>query len=104
MDSTQETTTTFPTHRLKDIKAGDSSVQLLVSTKDNLYDADNVESGAHAWQVLGAWEATSVSDLSNILSKHQPTATQDAAENHGFRSRHRGGQKLGTNGALTKDT
>lgn len=85
-----------PTHRLKDIKAGDDSVQLLVSTMDHLYDAQNVEAGASSWQVIGAWDESSVPGLSKFLSGHQTAGNRDHAGSAVFGARYGSGFKLGT--------
>ncbi|KAF5985777.1 hypothetical protein FCOIX_1892 [Fusarium coicis] len=60
-----------PTHRLQEIKAGDNSVQLLVSTKDHLYDAKDVGAGVNSYQVIGSWEDSSVQELTKILGQRQ---------------------------------
>ncbi|KAF5642295.1 uncharacterized protein FTJAE_3770 [Fusarium tjaetaba] len=60
-----------PTHRLQEIKVGDNSVQLLVSTKDHLYDAKDVGAGVNAYQVIGSWEDSSVQELTKMLSQRQ---------------------------------
>lgn len=63
-----------PTHKLKNIKIGDSGVQLLLSTRDHLYDAESVEAGNHSWQVVGAWGESSVKDLAQVLGSRPTTA------------------------------
>ncbi|KAF5535049.1 hypothetical protein FMEXI_11007 [Fusarium mexicanum] len=60
-----------PTHRLQEIKVGDNSVQLLVSTKDHLYDAKDVGAGVNSYQVIGSWEDSSVQELTKILNQRQ---------------------------------
>ena len=85
-----------PTHRLKDIKAGDDSVQLLVSTKDHLYDAENVEAGASSWQVIGAWDESSVPELSKFLSSRRTAGNRDHTGSATFGARYGSGFKLGT--------
>ena len=86
-----------PIHKLKDIKAGENSVQLLISTKDHVYDADGVEAGNDSWQVIGAWDESALSELSKFLSTRQQTATQGgSSQGVGFGSRFGGGQKLGS--------
>ena len=44
--------TSLPTHRFENIKAGNNSVQLLVSTNNHLYQANVVEAGEQSWQVI----------------------------------------------------
>lgn len=60
-----------PTHRLQEIKVGDNGVQLLVSTKDHLYDAKDVGAGVNSYQVIGSWEDSSVQELTKILNQRQ---------------------------------
>ncbi|KAF5603981.1 hypothetical protein FPCIR_1042 [Fusarium pseudocircinatum] len=60
-----------PTHHLQEIKVGDNSVQLLVSTKDHLYDARDVGAGVNSYQVIGSWEDSSVQELTKMLSQRQ---------------------------------
>lgn len=84
-----------PTHRLKDIKAGDDSVQLLVSTKDHVYDAENVEAGVNSWQVIGAWDESSVPELSKFLSSRQTTIARDYNGKSTFGTMYGSGFKLG---------
>ncbi|QLI68579.1 uncharacterized protein G6M90_00g030470 [Metarhizium brunneum] len=97
MDAAEETDPTLrPTHRLKDIKAGDYSVQLLVSTKDHVYDAENVEAGTSSWQVIGAWDESSVPELSKFLNSRQTTASRDpTGSTTTFGTRYGGGFTLG---------
>lgn len=85
-----------PTHRLKDIKAGDNSVQLLVSTKDHLYEAEAVEAGADSWQVIGAWEESSLGELSKCLGSRQTTGRQSGTDNAAFGTRYGSGKSLGS--------
>lgn len=66
-----------PTHRLEGVKIGDYGVQLLVSTKDHLYDAKDVEAGEHAWQVVGAWEESSVQELGRLLAQREVPRRRD---------------------------
>ncbi|XEV04997.1 hypothetical protein FSHL1_010284 [Fusarium sambucinum] len=60
-----------PTHHLQEIKVGDNSVQLLLSTKDHLYDAKDVGAGVNCYQVIGSWEDGSVQELTKVLSQRQ---------------------------------
>ncbi|TQV90530.1 hypothetical protein IF1G_10853 [Cordyceps javanica] len=85
----------FPTHRLKDIKAGDNSVQLLVSTKDHLYDAAGVEAGTDSWQIIGAWDESALSELSSLLRSRPGAAAPGPGQSAGFKTRFGGGYKLG---------
>ncbi|KAK2678724.1 hypothetical protein RAB80_003905 [Fusarium oxysporum f. sp. vasinfectum] len=75
-----------PTHKLKNIKVGERGVQLLLSTKDHLYDAENVEAGNHSWQVVGAWEESSVKDLAQMLGSRQAAAHRQNAEPSNFKT------------------
>lgn len=94
-----------PTHRLRNIKAGDNSVQLLISTKDHVYDADGVEAGTGAWQVIGGWDESALGELSKCLTARQRTGQRGGSQGEpqggsgprggGFASRYGGGQKLG---------
>lgn len=94
-EAPDEADATFrPTHRLKDIKAGDKSVQLLVSTKDHVYEAENVEVGIDAWQVIGAWEEASLPELWKCLSSRQTIAMQGGTNNTAFGSRYGAGKSL----------
>lgn len=77
MESETPKTTERPIHRLKDIKAGGNSVQLIVSTLDHVYDADTVEAGEHSWQVIGSWHEASVAELAKCLSTRQAMGTQN---------------------------
>ncbi|KAL0930154.1 uncharacterized protein CTRU02_214974 [Colletotrichum truncatum] len=60
-----------PTHHLEDLKVGDHGVQLLVSTKDHLYNAKNVEGGENSFQCVGAWSDESVRELGQMLISHR---------------------------------
>lgn len=86
----------LPTHKLKAIKAGDNSVQLLVSTKDHLYDADGVEAGINSCQVIGAWDESALGELSNIIRCRSGTAAPGTAQSAKFNTRFGGGHKLGS--------
>jgi hypothetical protein len=82
-----------PTHKLKDVKIGDSGVQLLLSTKDHLYDAETVQAGNDSWQIIGAWGESSVKDLAQMLSTRAPTANHQNTGPASFK--YGTGQKLG---------
>ncbi|CVL12586.1 uncharacterized protein FPRO_15921 [Fusarium proliferatum ET1] len=82
-----------PTHKLKNITVGECGVQLLLSTRDHLYDAENVEAGNHSWQVVGAWEESSVKDLAQMLGSRQAAAPRQNAEPSNFKTGT--GKKLG---------
>lgn len=84
------------THQLTGIKSGDFSVQLLISTKDQLYDAQNVETGCNSWQVIGGWEESSLGELTSLLSTRPAMASQNTKGTTSFGTRYGGGQKLGT--------
>ncbi|KAK1521597.1 hypothetical protein CABS01_16501 [Colletotrichum abscissum] len=45
----------LPTHKLEHLKVGANGVQLLVSTKNHLYDAEDVEGGNSSFQCVEAW-------------------------------------------------
>ena len=102
MDTDPEATPDSPeadykqTHRLKHIKAGDRSVQLLISTQDHVYDAEDVESGEDSWQVIGSWKEESVPELANILALRQNARNSNVAGKAKFGSVYGSGQKLGT--------
>lgn len=68
-----ELATTRPTHHLAKIKVGNHGVQLLVSTKEHVYEASEVEAGEESWQVIGAWSEDSVPELRQILSQRSTT-------------------------------
>ncbi|KAF4331525.1 hypothetical protein FBEOM_14733 [Fusarium beomiforme] len=90
--------TSRPTHNLEAIKVGDNGVQLLVSTKDHLYDARDVGAGANSYQVIGSWEETSVQELAKILNQRQVIANQQttrSAEATRFENTHGAGKSLG---------
>ncbi|KAK7430687.1 hypothetical protein QQZ08_002731 [Neonectria magnoliae] len=80
-----------PTHRLENVKAGDTSVQLLVSTHDDLYDVKNIAAGANSWQVIGAWHDESVQELGKMISTRQAVLNGGTA----FGSNHGAGRTLG---------
>lgn len=84
-----------PTHRLKDILAGDNSVQLLVSTKDYIYDAEHVVAGVDSFQVIGTWDESALAELSKCLGARQQTARQGSSRNTAFGTKYGGGKKLG---------
>ncbi|KAI9167806.1 Tyrosinase family protein asqI [Paramyrothecium foliicola] len=85
-----------PTHRLQEVKVGDSGVQLLVSTKDHLYDARNIEAGRQSWQVIGSWEEGSVQELGKILAQREATLSRDNGETARFGATYGTGQALGS--------
>jgi hypothetical protein len=64
-----------PTHRIKGMKVGNSGVQLLVSTGNQLYDAENIEGGDSAWQSVGNWEGESLLKVVDTLQQRQPSAS-----------------------------
>jgi hypothetical protein len=86
-----------PTHRLDGIKVGENSVQLLVSTKDHLYDAKDVGAADNSYQVIGSWEDSSVQELTKILNQRQVITTRQASGYSGssrFAATHGAGQTL----------
>lgn len=84
-----------PTHRLKDISTGDNSVQLLVSTKDHLYNAEAVSTGTSSCQVIGAWQDSTIEELSNCISVWQNTAARrNNADKAAFGTRYGSGKSL----------
>ena len=86
-----------PTHHLEAIQVGDNSVQLLVSTKDHLYNAKNVGAGADSYQVIGSWEDSSVQELTKILSQRQVAANRQTSartEESRFETTHGAGKPL----------
>ncbi|KAH8170354.1 hypothetical protein LIA77_09135 [Sarocladium implicatum] len=90
-----------PTHRLEGIKIGDYGVQLLISTKDHLYDAKDVEAGEHAFQAIGAWEESSVQELSKLISQREVPRQQnnESIANRTFMG---SGKKLGSAAERTR--
>ncbi|KAI5459618.1 hypothetical protein BGZ63DRAFT_425590 [Mariannaea sp. PMI_226] len=94
-------TTDRPTHRLEDIMVGDSGVQLLISTKDHLYDAKSVHAGNDSWQVIGAWDESSIQELGKMLSSREPRLKRQGVAGAGaqgstsFKSTYGTGHKLG---------
>ncbi|KEY73244.1 hypothetical protein S7711_10157 [Stachybotrys chartarum IBT 7711] len=88
-----------PTHYLEKIKVGNHGVQLLVSTKDHLYNANDVEAGESSWQVIGAWEDSSVSELTQMLSQRSAMASRTSEQTTGqmrYGAGYGTGKKLGT--------
>jgi hypothetical protein len=96
--------TSLPTHRLENIKAGNHSVQLLVSTKDHLYQANVVEAGEQSWQVIGSWGDESVSELTQILSQRATKPTPAPSTQSRFGSGYGAGKTLGTVSKQASDT
>ncbi|KZL77390.1 uncharacterized protein CT0861_03101 [Colletotrichum tofieldiae] len=68
-----------PTHQLEQLKVGENGVQLLVSTKDHLYNAKDVEAGKCGFQCVGAWSDESVRELGQILISHRNDMKQSQA-------------------------
>ncbi|KAK2006616.1 hypothetical protein LZ32DRAFT_611082 [Colletotrichum eremochloae] len=60
-----------PTHQLEQLKVGENGVQLLISTKDHLYNAKDVEAGKCGFQCVGAWSDDSVRELGQMLISHR---------------------------------
>ncbi|KAM0338621.1 hypothetical protein ACHAPU_011254 [Fusarium lateritium] len=86
-----------PTHHLEGIQVGDNGVQLLVSTKDHLYDAKSVGAGVGAYQVIGSWEDSSVQELTKILNQRQVNANRQipvSTEASRFETTHGAGKSL----------
>jgi len=78
--------TPVATHHLENVKVGSRSVQLLVSTHRQVYNATEVEAGEDAWQVIGAWEPSTASELTQILSQRSttPAAVPSSAQSQRF--------------------
>lgn len=76
---THEQSPKLPTHRITNMKAGDDSVQLLVSTENHLYDIKGCESGKSAWQSVGVWSDDVVVKVTDIIRERQPTGGPSAA-------------------------
>jgi len=72
-----------PTHRLNNIRCGGNGIQLLVSTRDHLYDANEVEAGDGSWQVVGAWSDESAPELTRMLSQRSSTGVGVSRQNSG---------------------
>lgn len=84
-----------PTHQLEDVKIGDSGVQLLLSTKDHVYNAKTVQAGNESWQIIGAWGEPSIQELAKMLSSREPIARRQSAGSTTSRFTYGTGQKLG---------
>ncbi|KAK1963379.1 hypothetical protein LY78DRAFT_660390 [Colletotrichum sublineola] len=65
-----------PTHQIEHMKVGEYGVQLLVSTKDHLYNAKDVEAGKGGFQCIGAWSDDSVRELDQIITSHRSHMNQ----------------------------
>lgn len=76
--------TARPVHHLEHIRVGDNGVQLLVSTQDHVYDAKDVETGQHCWQVIGTWTDQSVQELTAMVSTRSTTRSGNATQSKGF--------------------
>lgn len=88
----------LPTHRLEDVKVGNHGVQLLVSTKDHLYDAKGVEAGENSWQIIGSWEESSVHELAKILGQRENLpSTQDTSGATRFGATYGSGRTISVN-------
>ncbi|KAL4403615.1 hypothetical protein CABS03_15067 [Colletotrichum abscissum] len=61
----------LPTHKLEHLKVGANGVQLLVSTKNHLYDAEDVEGGNSSFQCVEAWSEGSVQELGKMVVSHR---------------------------------
>lgn len=61
----------YPTHRLKSVKAGVNGVQLFVSSKEHLYDIEDMEGGDHVWQAVGVWEDPTIQEGIRTLRQRQ---------------------------------
>lgn len=78
-DHSRETThddNPLPTHKLEHMKVGSNGVQLLVSTKNHLYDAKDVEGGNSSFQCAGAWSEGTVHELGKMLVAHRTHTDQ----------------------------
>ncbi|KAJ3530993.1 hypothetical protein NM208_g9075 [Fusarium decemcellulare] len=95
-ESEQQPTASLPAHRLKGIAVGDRGVQLLVSTKNHLYDAEDVHAGEDAYQVIGAWEEGSVSELGKLLNQRQAALNRETVGTARFGTTYGTGKKLGS--------
>lgn len=91
-----------PTHRLKGIKVGHNGVQMLVSTKDHVYEAEDVVGGEHSWQVIGSWEEASVTELSVMFTERQKVTANGSAATGSATGFKGSGQKLGASGYATE--
>lgn len=89
------TDTARPTHRVLDMKTGDHGVQLLVSTKDHLYDAKTVHGGIGAWQCIGSWEDPTIQKVATLLSQREGTGARNTADQKSADQRHGKGHRLG---------
>ncbi|KIW14663.1 hypothetical protein PV08_07447 [Exophiala spinifera] len=85
----------YPTHRLNGIKAGKRSVQLLVNTGNQLFDAENIECDDFGWQSFGNWEGETLLKVVDILQQRQPSASTPAGNDNSKFAKHGSGQRLG---------
>jgi len=89
----------YPTHRLKTIKAGINGVQFLVSSKEHLYDVEDMEGGDGVWQAVGVWEdATIIASIRTLRQRQQdkqPSKQVDIAAGKGIVLGIGGGRVLG---------
>lgn len=83
-----------PTHVLEDVSVGDYGVQLLVSTKDHLYNAKNIEAGENSWQVIGSWNDASVQELAKMINQRQAKSNRETSTAAGFGKTYGTGRSL----------
>lgn len=97
--------TPVATHHLENVKVGNHSVQLLVSTHLQVYDASEVEAGEDSWQVIGAWEPSTASELTQILSQRSTTraAAPSSDKQPRFGASYGAGKTLGMNAKQNPD-
>lgn len=91
-----------PTHHLRHIKVGQRGVQLLVSTKDNLYDAENVDAGDESIQCIGAINDSSFGELARMVMAHQTVRAEGRPAGGDVASFHGDGRVLGGLNASTR--
>ncbi|KAK2040712.1 hypothetical protein LZ31DRAFT_35959 [Colletotrichum somersetense] len=77
-DSPESDPTTHlrPTHRVKKTTCGEYGAQLLISTRDHVYDAEDVETGKSAITCIGSWNDGSVGGLAQIIVEHRNDVRQ----------------------------
>ncbi|KAI1864400.1 uncharacterized protein JN550_008957 [Neoarthrinium moseri] len=60
-----------PTHRLRNVRLGNNSVMFYVSSKDHLYDVEELEAGDGAWHSVGVWEDPTIQQGIRDLRQRQ---------------------------------
>lgn len=91
-----------PTHRVRNTRCGNNGMQLLVSTRDHVYDTDEVEAGEGTWQVIGTWSDESAPELTKLVNQrsHVSNSTRPSVQPQVSTQSHfeKTGKRLGTVG------